>query len=93
MPILRLIRKSRKQKHVDHCAKYLVDHDLAWFTEAQEYLGRYWEEQDMQRYFKDYREFLEEISYTVDWILLGNKTKPNTPLHLVADNSRRRNKG
>jgi hypothetical protein len=82
-PKLRLIRKSTQQKHVDACAKYLVDNDLAWFCEAQEYLSLYWENHNMVVFFADYREFLEDVSYTMNSILVGQKTAPNCELHVV----------
>ena len=35
---MRVIHKNERQQQVDACAKYLVDHDLDWFTEANAYL-------------------------------------------------------
>jgi hypothetical protein len=83
MTPLRLIHKSPLRLHIDTCAKYLVDNDLVWFSEAQEYLSLYWENHQMSSYFQDYREFLEEVSHTMNWILLGHKTAPRQALRLA----------
>jgi hypothetical protein len=82
-PKLRLIHKTHMQQHIDTCAKYLVDNELAWFCEAQEYLSLYWENHQMSHYFQDYREFIEQVSDSMNSILLGHKTAPHQGLYLV----------
>ncbi len=90
-PAIRLIRRSPRQAHISSCARHLVHRRLDWLTDSDDYLRDYWETHDLRELFESYQEFLEEVGYAMNEILVGGfyQDEDESPLSLVVDNTRR----
>lgn len=85
---MKLINKSKKQNHIDRCAKYLVDRDLDWYTDCQSYLSAYWNAEMPLDVFDDYRDFVSNVSNSMDRIMIGRLSAVANLPRVVVDNTR-----
>lgn len=81
---MKLLKKSQRQQHIDHCASHIAHHTLDWFTDAAAYLGEYWQAYPIHALFDDYKEFLEETGHALNRILL--RDQPAKPPFLIVNN-------